>query len=349
MKKKGLIISTVVMVVVLIASLTTATYAWFTTSASTSIKGFDVSVVSDNIMNIGLNAQGYTSYRPDATPDNFVSGACQYVSDPASGKFAGGYWTGEVGTLGSTITHDINWNEQKKAVGFSSDATVAEAAKNATFNNTKLITQPNWTHVVKANGDATKFTGEAEYAVANGSTTNTTQGDYIYMFLGAQATKKIQDDTNFLYVVIQSQGAGVTNGIAAAIHVAYRVNGKTTLGATTDTWNDVDYSKVATNNHGKFSQTRAENKAMIYGDYSKADGFQGATYSKDDNKTTFTGAVVVPIKLSNWNETTGAALDQIELVIYLAGADEDCVDAAKNGAVKIGLFFGAQAATTVGA
>lgn len=29
MKKKGLIISTVVMVVILIASLTTATYAWF--------------------------------------------------------------------------------------------------------------------------------------------------------------------------------------------------------------------------------------------------------------------------------------------------------------------------------
>ena len=33
MKKKGLIISTVVMVVVLIASLTTATYAWFTAAS----------------------------------------------------------------------------------------------------------------------------------------------------------------------------------------------------------------------------------------------------------------------------------------------------------------------------
>lgn len=37
MKKKGLIISTVVMVVVLIASLTTATYAWFTSQAQATV------------------------------------------------------------------------------------------------------------------------------------------------------------------------------------------------------------------------------------------------------------------------------------------------------------------------
>ena len=103
MKKKGLIISTVVMVVVLIASLTTATYAWFTTSASTSIQGFDVSVAAGNVMNIGLNKQGYTAYSASATPDNFVSGACEYVADPTNGQFAAGYWTGEVESLGSTI------------------------------------------------------------------------------------------------------------------------------------------------------------------------------------------------------------------------------------------------------
>lgn len=150
MKKKGLIISTVVMVVVLIASLTTATYAWFTTSASTSIQGFDVSVAAGNVMNIGLNKQGYTTYSASATPDNFVSGACEYVADPTNGQFAAGYWTGEVESLGSTITHNIKWSTQNKAVGFSSDATVGTDAKNATFANTKLITQTGWTHAVKA-------------------------------------------------------------------------------------------------------------------------------------------------------------------------------------------------------
>ena len=37
MKKKGLIISTVVMVVVLIASLTTATYAWITGTSTVKV------------------------------------------------------------------------------------------------------------------------------------------------------------------------------------------------------------------------------------------------------------------------------------------------------------------------
>ena len=72
MKKKGLIVATIVMVLVLAVSLTTATYAWFTTSDSTSIEGFNLTVVAGNAMNIGLNKQGYTSYSAGATADNFV-------------------------------------------------------------------------------------------------------------------------------------------------------------------------------------------------------------------------------------------------------------------------------------
>ena len=64
------------MVVVLIASLTTATYAWFTTSASTSIQGFDVSVAAGNVMSIGLNKQGYTEYNPDANTSKY----CSFIS-----------------------------------------------------------------------------------------------------------------------------------------------------------------------------------------------------------------------------------------------------------------------------
>ncbi|MGN1458543.1 MAG: hypothetical protein ACI4XP_11450 [Acutalibacteraceae bacterium] len=338
MKKKGLIISTVVMVVVLIASLTTATYAWFTTTASTSIEGFAVSVAAGNVMNIGLNKQGYTSYNASATADSFVSGNCEYQSDSTAGQFAAGYWTGEVESLGSTITHNIMWGDQEKAVGFSSDAAVGDSAANATFANTKLITQPSWTHAVKANGDSTKFTGVAEYANAN-VTSDGKAGDFVYMFLGAQPTKAIQTNTNRLYVVIQPQGNGTTNGIAAAIHVAYKVN-------AAENWTDVDFSEVAEQDHKSYSQPRNGNSAVIYGDYHSADGFTGGSYDSDTLQTIFTGAVVVPITLSEWNGTGSAPLDQIQLVIYLAGADSDCVDAAKNGMVRIGLFFGAQEVQT---
>ena len=56
MKKKGLIISTVVMVVVLIASLTTATFAWFTAETQTKIDGFDIEVAAGSAVVVGFKS-----------------------------------------------------------------------------------------------------------------------------------------------------------------------------------------------------------------------------------------------------------------------------------------------------
>ena len=67
MKKKGLIISTVVMVVVLIASLTTATYAWFSVSASATINNISITTqASDGLV--------IASYDPSATDLVLYSG-----------------------------------------------------------------------------------------------------------------------------------------------------------------------------------------------------------------------------------------------------------------------------------
>ena len=343
MKKKGLIISTVVMVVVLIASLTTATYAWFNTSATTSIAGFNVSVEAGNVMNIGLNGAGYLAYNSSASPDNFVSGACQYTGG-AEGEFSDGYWSGNTG-LGATITHDIVWSTQSKAVGFSSDTDVDKDFTKATFANTKLITQPNWAKVIAANGTKTTMQSP-RYAIANKKTAadsdNSTNGDFVYMFLGAQPTTALQSGTNKLYVVIQPQGSGTTNGMAAAIHVAYKVNGAST-------WTDIDFSTKAATTYGKYSSARSGNTANIYGDITgTTHGFTGnVAYSSATKQTTIPGAVAVDIDLTEYTDASAAApLDQIQLVIYIAGSDEDCIDSAKNGQIKIGIYFGAQEATT---
>ena len=64
MKKKGLIISTVVMVVVLIASLTTATYAQFSTQAEAKIENISITTTSTEGLQIGVittNKETYTS------------------------------------------------------------------------------------------------------------------------------------------------------------------------------------------------------------------------------------------------------------------------------------------------
>lgn len=62
MKKKGLIISTVVMVVVLIASLTTATYAWFSTQAQASIENISVTTESTEGLQIGVKTTKLDPY-----------------------------------------------------------------------------------------------------------------------------------------------------------------------------------------------------------------------------------------------------------------------------------------------
>ena len=54
MKKKGLIISTVVMVVVLIASLTTATYAWFSAQASATVDDLSITTTASSGLQIAM-------------------------------------------------------------------------------------------------------------------------------------------------------------------------------------------------------------------------------------------------------------------------------------------------------
>ena len=66
MKKKGLIISTVVMVVVLIASLTTATYAWFTSADAVKVDSINLNVKSSAKVQVGVRVnetKGYDGYR----------------------------------------------------------------------------------------------------------------------------------------------------------------------------------------------------------------------------------------------------------------------------------------------
>ena len=337
MKKKGLIISTVVMVVVLIASLTTATYAWFNVSQTTSIDGFVVSVNAGNVMNIGLNAAGNTSYNAATSADGFVSGACTYTGGEA-GQFATGYWTGNPG-LGAQITHDIVWGAQSKAVGFSSvdlanfaTATYANTGYIGTTDGSALTTP--WQSIIAANGTKTtmgtptKANANKTPAAAEGG--EATSGDFVYMFLGAQPTTKIQAGTNVLHVVIQPQGLGTTIGMAAAIHVAYKVN-------ASENCKDVDA-------FGTKHYTDARSGSATVNGEIVTTGFTGATYNGSTKQTTITNAVTVDIPLTNWDGTGAAPLDQIQLVIYIAGRDEDCVDAAKNGTIKIGLFFGAQEA-----
>lgn len=338
MKKKGLIISTVVMVVVLIASLTTATYAWFSVSSNTSISGFDVSVTSNNAINIGLKGD---TYNTGTSPDEFVSGTCAYVQ--GTDKFFG-HWTGNTSLAPTIDDTGVYWGAQSKAVGF---ATTKIDATAATYENVGFF--PNGAAddfagtAIAANGSSKTLTSP-EIAKANGEKTddNSKNGHYAYLHIGAKPIKAVQADTNKFYVVVQPQGAGTSIGIAAAVHVAYRT--KLSTGNWT-AWQDID---VWRDKH--YGDARNSVTSEIIGDYSdavyKLQGTSKVTATETTPvKTKITGAAIVKIDLSEYTSTaTEAGIDQIEMVIYLAGKDGDCVDSAKNGTTFIGLFFGAQEA-----
>ena len=331
MKKKGLIISTVVMVVVLIASLTTATYAWFTTASSTTITGFDLTVNASTAINIGLKK--VCTYAADATSDSFVSGSCKYTGTP--GQLGGG-WTGEVENMSPNIEHNINWGTVTKAVGVSSERTLDKA----TIGNTKTFKeQTAGGLMVAANLGKTAGStfGDKELAVANGykgGQDDSTTADYAYLFLGVSPSKALQAGTNKAYIIVQTSGNGSTVGLSSAIHVAYRINGKNKE-QTEATWTDVDvFGDV---HHGA---PRANQKVELPYDASAVTGLDGTlTYTSD--KTVINNAAAYAIDLP---ATAVGAIDQLELVIYLAGSDNDCVDAAKGVTVKVAIFFSAQAA-----
>lgn len=230
--------------------------------------------------------------------------------------------------MSPNIEHNINWGTVTKAVGVSSEQTIA----NATISNTKTFNEQKRGGLMVAANLGTKASanfGEKGLAVANGYT-DETQADYAYLFLGVSPSKELQTGTNKVYIIVQTSGTGSTVGISSAVHVAFRLN------EATD-WTDVDvYGSV---HHGA---PRSEQKVDIPHDASAVTGLDG-TLTFTGGKTTITNAAAHSIDLPS---TAVGAIDQLELVIYLAGADEDCVDAAKGVTVKVAIFFSAQAAAT---
>ena len=114
MKKKGLIISTVVMVVVLIASLTTATFAWFTQSATATIDSiaFQVGAGADLLIRVS----GTNDFVASPTNAAFYSGSTTYTQ--GSTFNAQGKWEGDVNALGVNIDlNNLNLSNISKAVG----------------------------------------------------------------------------------------------------------------------------------------------------------------------------------------------------------------------------------------
>ena len=342
MKKKGLIISTVVMVVVLIASLTTATYAWFTASTSTKIDAFDVSVVAGNAINVGVKEDN--KHKVGAVNDDFLSGTVKWTNQTAGtiGETAG-RWSEGVRGLTPTLNHQIKWGAQSKSVGAINGATNSLSTTindygfigSGTFNSTAATGKANSTltdestflnaTTLKTSG-ASLETPTAAYAnvtpaAAEGG--DDTNGDYVYLFLGASPTKNLK--TNSLYLVLDGTTSTGTNvGILSAVHVAYRIT-KSCADSVTTQWTEKEFFEGATYASTLVQQTIAWSDAEKTA-YNTAVG-SAAPSTK--------ASVIKIVDLS----TTQGAIDQIEIIIYIAGPDADNNDSGKNAGGKMQIFF----------
>ena len=109
MKKKGLIISTVVMVVVLIASLTTATYAWFSSQASATVDDLAMTTKAADGLQIAM-------INGNKSVADIVSGNMVYNKETNK-------WEGDVNDWGSSLGFDaIDIGEITDAVTYWTSA-----------------------------------------------------------------------------------------------------------------------------------------------------------------------------------------------------------------------------------
>ena len=305
MKKKGLIISTVVMVVVLIASLTTATYAWFTAETKTTVNGFDINVAAGSAVVVGFKHGTTWNTLADADSLNdsdFQSGNVTFTTTDG--------WVGDAEGLTPTLTPTINLGKEidskwvmEKAVGKTIETDVLKATEKNTYlwGNTE-----NAETVVAANKGKSGALANQTAGVAN--------SDYAHFILGAQASKSLESLT---FAITVTSSGKTTLGMAAATHIAFRKTGETK-------WTDIDmFDKTQNPNLTTEKSCTASTTIANVPGYT----LTNSTTTKDAGSATY------------YITLDPVAINQIEIVIYLAGSDADCTDAAKGAVSKISMDF----------
>ena len=119
MKKKGLIVATIVMVLVLAVSLTTATYAWFSSQAVATVENLAISTNAASGVQIAV-------YEGTGNSTKYHNGMISYFEDTAlNSENPGNHWDGdadgfgmlldfadiEIGTMVNAVTNNTKAGE----------------------------------------------------------------------------------------------------------------------------------------------------------------------------------------------------------------------------------------------
>ena len=313
MKKKGLIIATIVMVLVLAVSLTTATYAWFTTSASTKVDQIAVNIAAASAVNVGVtttyNSQDSTQYMYDAIN---VSGATNNTLSYAEGTSG----------LGSSLS--IPAFNLGTAVGTTTDSSAWGTTVDGTFNPTNTI------FAAKVN------TSAQGYSSSSAGTPDTSDSsiakaniDYIDLRMGATAAKAGVQGI-FATVKVKTTGTAKTLKMVAALHFYIKAGTTQTV--------EFDLFGNATNN------TQINGTAMSGLTPPIANA---VTYAVEDNQATATfsffiaGAKAYSASGTDLYSATSPVIYPFEIYGYVWGPDSACISSATGCGCTIDIEFGA--------
>lgn len=318
MKKKGLIISTVVMVVVLIASLTTATYAWFTASSAVTVNPIDLTVRSSAVVSVGVKT---TTGLADSTANDYMYSD---INRPTGAEGNTVSWEGGITGLGQVL----NLNELKivpeMALGTASGTTGSYTVdSSATDLNNFLKDTPSKTFI-KAPASSTddKVADSSKAVVANANV------DYLDATIGVAANK---DGIKGMYVkvVVTANDTAPIIGMNAAIHIVFQ-NYKGTIidvqpfGSETDATNKVEYKTQKTT--GTFG-TVANDADKNYGIVTK-------------NGTTLTSTFYFWVATSDTAFAyDGSVVKNFRILMYIDGADTDCNSDALGSSANVAISF----------
>ena len=315
MKKKGLIVATIVMVLVLAVSLTTATYAWFSETSTVQVDTIDFSVTSGGDVMIGVHKDNeFTD--GDKSAANYVSGSTEYA---AGGTFAeAGEW---IGTQG--LGYNIDLIGESGPLSFG---TMSKAIGTGTYNSTdKTQSTADDSFDVAGYADGLiRAEGNSEGATATTIEEAWKQQHYLDIVIGVQVARSDLEDL-FCYVTINPTDTLGTNmvGMNAAIHCVWAVNGAPLQDK--DIYDGINYTVL--NKDVANAVTGIDNLNDIGGTDSALNP----------------GAMTFKILLGE--ATDGATLTageiyEVHLIIFVAGYDDDCIDPAKGVGASINITFG---------
>lgn len=339
MKKKGLLIATIVMVLVLAVSLTTATYAWFTATSEVTVDTiqFQVNTAADLI--IGLHKNNSVS-NTETTAADYYSGATAYTRGATFDLQ--GSWTGDYNSLGSNIDlNSLTFQNLTKAVG------------TGTFEGTA----GSFTENVYTPGTATGGSADTAFSMTNyakgmiqangqGASVDVESIDtawknvhYLDVVIGVQATKSNLDSMT-CYVTINPTAGNAIIGMNAAIHVAYRVVAPgETPGDLVDT--DIYGTNRYSTTPGNITNTTYNTVKSAYDTLNEVTSTGLTCIGGPAGTTLNPGAMTFAIEIENVDTGSIDITDiyQVQLVIFIAGYDTDCLEGAKGVGSEIIITF----------